>query len=178
MLWFCQYLLLSLRQMSYSFPRRLKSQAISSSIAGLRQRLQACGRVMMGGHLQTTKPALLRFSSSFRTSSTFSEKGFPAKFSSCTLTFSFGLAGFLLPHTASTIFCRMAFRSPPPFFLIFSASFLASASLISVPWLLCVQMLHSRAVITEGSTPTFLPPSDLSAVLNQPNSAVALLAPT
>lgn len=73
------------------------------------------------------KPALFFFSSSFLRSSSLSSKLLPAYLRSKTLTGSSGRDGLFLPQTISTRLSLIPFSSPPPFFLIFSASFRASA---------------------------------------------------
>lgn len=73
------------------------------------------------------KPAHFRLSKSFLNSSSFASMLFPVYSSPRTITFSLGLAGLSFPQTTSTRFSATAFSSLPPFFLIFSDSFRASA---------------------------------------------------
>src|SRR3569833_420324 len=89
-----------------SLPRRLKSQATSSS-------------------RDTTKPAQCFLSSSLRSSESFVLVSFPANLTGNSLTGSHGRGGRSPPQTLSTRFSDTATRSDPPLFLIFSASFLA-----------------------------------------------------
>src|SRR3569833_362250 len=89
-----------------SLPRRLKSQATSSS-------------------RDTTKPAQCFLSSSLRSSESFVLVSFPANLTGNSVTGSHGRGGRSPPQTLSTRFSDTATRSDPPLFLIFSASFLA-----------------------------------------------------
>ena len=119
---------LSGKREAYSLPRRLYSQATSSSTASQYPSASAynpCGS-MRG--LQTIRPALLFFSSSFRRSSIFSSNVFPAKLSASVLTFSCGRGGRLSPHTASTRLMLTPTSAAPPFFFIFSSNLRASAA--------------------------------------------------
>ena len=79
-------------------------------------------------HLQTMRPALLFFSSSFRRPSIFSSNFLPVKSNGNTLTFSFGRAGRLSPQIRSTRLVLTPTSPLPPFFLIFSSNFRASAA--------------------------------------------------
>lgn len=78
-------------------------------------------------HLQTMKPAHFRFSNSFRNSSNFSSTDLPVYSNPRTSTLLFGRDGRSLPHTRSTRLSLIGLISFPPFFLILSANFLASA---------------------------------------------------
>lgn len=114
----------------YSFPRRLNSHAISSSIA-----IVACQRLFQPGQqesnytgcLHIMQPSRFSFFSSFRKSLIFSWNGFPENLSAWTLTFSFGRAGRSLPQMRSMKFCS-TLTNVAPLLLSVSASFLAFAA--------------------------------------------------
>lgn len=89
---------------------------------------------------------------------------------SSTETFSLGRGGRLSPQTRSTKLVFTPTNEAPPFFLIFSSSLRASAALSETNDRREVQLPILRAVMTVGSTPTVLFPSDCSADLHQISS--------
>ena len=153
--------------MPYSLPRRLYNQAISSSIA-ITVRVHLIQ--YLGIHcydLHTIRPALFFLSSSLRRSSIFSANFLPANSISSTDTFSFGRGGRSSPQTRSTRLALTPRSSAPPFFFIFSDNLRASAVESKKRPAVGLQLASLRAVMTVGSTPTVLRPSDCSAVLEE-----------
>ena len=124
-----------------SLPRRLKSQAISSSI-------------------DTIMPPAFFLSNSFRKSCIFSVNGFPVYISGRTLIFSVGLDGLAEPQTLSTRFSFTPTSVALLFFFKVSLSFRASEAVMtagSTPTVLppsACSVVHSCHVGT-SSRPCF-----------------------
>lgn len=116
--------------------------------------------------IQRIRPAPFFFSNSFLKSSIFSSEDFPANLISSGLAFSCGRGGRSEPHITSTRLVVTAESEAPPFFLIFSDRARASARFNQSNDFARTAFQFLRAVMTVGSTPTTLLPSDCSAALS------------